>query len=108
MNEEIRARIAILNEVWHRYASTAEEQLDPVSAEVLNRDFLSAWEGLNACGIEEWMLEYDPATLMFSLPATGPLADDEMPTIAFASTGKLAGVSRWSERGPDTEQLPLI
>ncbi|HEX7736357.1 MAG TPA: hypothetical protein VF458_16000 [Ktedonobacteraceae bacterium] len=108
MNEEIRARIATLNAVWSRYAKTAEEQLDPVSAETLNYDFLSAWEGLNACGIEEWMLEYDPATLTFSLPETGPLTDDEMPIIAFATTGKLATVRRWRDDGPNTEKLPLI
>jgi hypothetical protein len=35
----------------------------------LNRDYLAAWEGLDACGIEEWMLIYDAATLTFSLPS---------------------------------------
>lgn len=108
MNEEVRARIAALNAVWHRYARTAEEQLDLVSAEILNQDFLSAWEGLSACGIEEWMLEYDPATLTFSLPETGPLTENEMPTIVFAIPGKPAASRRWRDSGPVTEQLPLI
>jgi hypothetical protein len=34
----------------------------------LNRDYLAAWEGLDAHGIAEWMLLYDPETLTFSLP----------------------------------------
>ncbi len=36
--------------------------------DALKRDYLVAWERLDAYGITMWMLEYDPATLTFSLP----------------------------------------
>lgn len=75
MNENaIRTHLAALNGAWQRSARTADEQLDPETAEGLNRDYLAAWEGLDACGIAEWMLDYDAATLTFSLPLTGETA----------------------------------
>jgi hypothetical protein len=42
--------------------------VDPVTLDTLNCDYLAAWEGLDACGIAEWMLVYDPETMTFSLP----------------------------------------
>lgn len=77
MNEKIYTYLAALNTAWQRYASAVEEQLDPATAEALNRDYLKAWEGLDACGIAEWMLAYDPATLTFSLPTPGERAEDD-------------------------------
>lgn len=68
MNEEIRARLATLNATWQRYAIALEQQLDTVPMSALNHDYLAAWEGLDACGIAEWMLVYDATTLTFSLP----------------------------------------
>lgn len=108
MNEEIRRRLAALNAVWQRYARTAEEQPDLASAEALNRDYLAAWEGLDACGVAEWMLEYDPATLTFSLPMTGKMADDDFPTTSFATPTHPTARSRWRNDDPDTEQVRVI
>lgn len=68
MNEEIHARLAMLNATWQRYAIALEQQLDTIPMSALNHDYLAAWEGLDACGIAEWMLVYDSATLTFSLP----------------------------------------
>jgi hypothetical protein len=68
MNEEIiRSQVAALNAAWQRYARAVEQQLDTVPMQALNRDYLAACEELDACGIAAWMLEYDPATLTFSL-----------------------------------------
>lgn len=108
MNEEIRRRLAKLNEVWQQYARTAEGQLDPVRVEALNRESCAAWEALDACGIAEWMLEYDPATLTFSLPTTGKMADDDWPTMAFATQAHLIARGRGRDDDPDTEQIPVI
>lgn len=93
--------VAALNVVWQRYARTAEEQLDLATAEALNRDYVKAWEGLDACGIAEWMLEYDPITLTFSLPTTGTVADHDWPT------NRTAG-SRWLKDAPDSVRRQLI
>ncbi|HEX7736692.1 MAG TPA: hypothetical protein VF458_17730 [Ktedonobacteraceae bacterium] len=68
MNEEIRSCLATLNATWQRYAIALEQQLDTIPMSALNRDYLAAWEGLDACGIAEWMLVYDNETLTFSLP----------------------------------------
>jgi hypothetical protein len=67
MQEEIREHLAALNVTWQRYASI-DEGVDPVTLDALNCDYLAAWEGLDACGIAEWMLVYDPETMTFSLP----------------------------------------
>jgi hypothetical protein len=48
MNKTIRTHIAALNAAWQRYARTADEQLDPATAEALNRDYVNAWEELPA------------------------------------------------------------
>jgi hypothetical protein len=108
MNEEIRMHVAALNAVWQRYARTAEEQLDLAAAEALNRDYVKAWEGLDACGIAEWMLEYDPITLTFSLPTTGTVADHDWPTITFATPTNRAAGSRWRKDAPDSVRRQLI
>ncbi|SRR5258706_8515337 len=68
MNEKVREHLAALNTAWQRYARAEEEPVDPITLDALNRDYLTAWEGLDACGIAEWMLVYDPETLTFSLP----------------------------------------
>ena len=81
MNERIQTSLAALNATWQRYAQAEAEHLDPACAEALNREYVKAWEGLEACGIAEWMLGYDPTTLTFSLPQTKEMAED-----AFATT----------------------
>lgn len=70
MNEKVRKHLTALNVTWQRYVKAEEEQLDLVATDTLNRDYLAAWEGLDACGIAEWMLVYDPTTMTFSLPET--------------------------------------
>lgn len=98
MNAAIHSHLAALNAAWQRYARTMEAQLDPVTVEALSRDYLAAWEGLDACGIAEWMLVYDPATLTFSLPATGVIHD------AFATVPISAVIPRAAgSRGPGDE-----
>lgn len=67
MNEKTCQSLAALNIAWQRYARAVEQQLDTIPTEALNHDYLAAWEGLDACGIAEWMLEYDSETLTFSL-----------------------------------------
>lgn len=96
MNEDvIRTYLAALNAAWQRYARTEDEQVDPMTVEAINRDYLAAWEGLDACGIAEWMLVYDPATLTFSLPATGEVSHD-----AFATTPLPAIANRTAKSRP--------
>jgi hypothetical protein len=107
MNEEIRGRIAALNVAWQRYVRTAEEQPDPAVTEALKRDYYAAWEGLDACGIAEWMLEYNPATLTFSLPTTAKMADDGT-AMTFAMLTRLTARNRRDDDDPDTEQIPVI
>jgi hypothetical protein len=53
VNERIRTHLAALHAAWQRYMRTAGEQLDPVTVEVLKRNYLATWEGLDACGIAE-------------------------------------------------------
>ena len=77
MDEKIHERVAALNAAWQRYARAKEQQLDTVPMDALKRDYLVAREGLDACGIAEWMLEYDPAMLSFSLPMTSDRASDD-------------------------------
>lgn len=74
MQENIRTHLAALNIAWQRYARALEQQLDTVPMSAFHQDYLAAWEGLDACGIAEWMLIYDEATLTFSLPSES-LAD---------------------------------
>lgn len=76
MNQDIQRCLATLNAAWQRYMKAAGGRPDPTTAEVLSRDYLAAWEGLDACGIAEWMLAYDPGTLTFSLPSYGQGAAD--------------------------------
>ena len=80
MNEEIRQHVAALNAVWQLYARAIEQELDTIPIDALNRDFVVAREGLAACGISESMLEYDSATMTFSLPITGERAQDNNDT----------------------------
>jgi hypothetical protein len=97
MNEAIRSHLAALNAAWQRYRMM-EAPLDPVAVETLSRDYLAAWEGLDACGIAKWMLVYDPATLTFSLPATG-VAHDAFATVPISAvTPRAAG-----SQGPGDE-----
>lgn len=108
MKEEIHYQLAALNAAWKRYARTVDKQLDPVIAEALNREYCAAWEGLDACGIAEWMLVYDPVTLTFSLPTTGERADDDFATMPVpAVTTRTAG--RWRRKDdPDRERRQLL
>lgn len=108
MNEEIRGRIAALNVAWQRYVRTAEQQPDPAITEALKRDYHAAWEELDAYRIAEWMLEYDPATLTFSLPTTEKMVDDDDATMTFATPTHLTTRSRWDGDDPETEQIPVI
>jgi hypothetical protein len=85
MNERNHPRLAALNAVWQRYARTAGEPRDPETVEELKRRYLEAWEGLDACGIAEWMLVYDLTTLTFSLPTTGGLVHDAFATMPLSA-----------------------
>lgn len=78
MNEEIRKQVNALNVAWQRYARAREQQLDTVPVEALKRDYLKAWERLDACGIAKWMLVYDPTTLVFSLPEERTTEDNSI------------------------------
>ncbi len=92
MNEKVREHLAALNTAWQRYARAEEEPVDPITLDALNRDYLTAWEGLDACGIAEWMLVYDPETLTFSLPSpSSPLPS----LIAHCSLGAIGGRRWW-------------
>lgn len=53
MSAAIRSHLAALNAAWQRYARTMEARQDPVTVEGLSRDYLAAWEGLDACSIAE-------------------------------------------------------
>ena len=108
MKEEIRRCIAALNAVWQRYASIEDEQLDPATAEALNRDYLAAWEGLDACGIAEWMLEYDYETLTFSLSATSEMADDAFATVPLSAVTNQSVRNRWRTTDPETEPMQAM
>jgi hypothetical protein len=68
LNEKVREHLAALHTAWQRSAPAEEEPVDPITLDALNRDYLTAWEGLHACGMAEWMLVDDPETLTFSLP----------------------------------------
>jgi hypothetical protein len=108
MNEKIRTQIAVLNAAWQRYARTADEPLDPATAEALNREYVKAWEGLDACGIAEWMLEYDPETLTFSLKALGEMANDAFATLPMSAVSNRTARSRWRTADSETERRQLI
>jgi hypothetical protein len=108
MHEKIRMHIAALNAAWQRYARAAGKQLDPATAGALNRDYVKAWEELEACGIAEWMLEYNPDTLTFSLKAPGEMADDVFTTLPMPAVTNRTARSRWRTADPDTERIPII
>lgn len=108
MNEKIRMRIAELNAALQRYARTATEQVDPVAVEALNREYIKAWEGLDACGIAEWMLVYDPKTLTFSLKAQGEMSDDAFATRPMPTVTNRSARNRSYTDDPDTERLRVI
>ena len=90
MHEEISKRVAALNAAWQRYGRAIEQQLDTVPMDALNHDFIVAREELVACGIVESMLEYDSATMTFSLPTDTP-AD-----------------GRWGDDDPDSGMMQLV
>jgi hypothetical protein len=108
MDENISTHLAALNAAWQRYARTAEEQLDSASAEALNRDYCAAWEGLDACGIAEWMLAYDPTTLTFSLPTTEEMGNNDCATMPVSAVTNRTAGSRWRRDAPDSERRQLI
>ena len=108
MHEEIRRRIAVLNAVWQRYAREAEGSLDPANAEALNGEYIKAWEGLDACGIAEWMLAYDPETLAFSLKTLGERADDAFATLPMSAVTNRTARNWWRTADPSTERIPVI
>ena len=107
MNEEIRQQIAWLNAAWQRYARATDDELDPVVVEALNRDYRAAWERLDACGIAEWMLAYDPATLTFSWLSTGERANDAFatPPVSAVTNGTVGIRGRKDDPGSEREQL---
>ena len=80
MHEDMDTQIAALNAIWQRYARTANEHLDPDTAEALNRDYLAVWDALAACGVEEWMLQYDADTLTFALATAPEQVNEKDPT----------------------------
>lgn len=108
MQEQIQTYIAALNTVFQRYASAAGERLAPVTADALNRDYIDAWERLEAYGITEEMLAYDPETMMFSLPAQGEQTDHLFTTMPLPAVMNQAMVRQRPPGDPDTEQPPTI
>ncbi|SRR5258708_7764457 len=105
MEKNISTHLAALNAAWQRYARAAEEQLNPAPAEVLNRDYCAAWEGLDACGIAERMLAYDPTTLTFSLPTTREMAHDDDATQYLPA---IPARSRWHHVDSGSERTQPI
>lgn len=108
MNEQIHTHLAALNTAWQRYARTAEEQVDPNVADALNRDYLTAWEGLDACGVAEWMLAYDPETLTFSLATPGESVNDAFATLSMPAVSSQPARSRWHVGDLNAEQSQLV
>ncbi len=102
MNEEIHTRIAALNAAWQRYTRAIEQELDTVPMAALNRDYLAAWEGLDACGIAEWMLVYDPVTFTFSLSTTDEFANHDFATIPLPA---MTAGSWWRNADPGSKQM---
>ncbi len=90
MHEEISKYVATLNTAWQQYGRALEQQLDTVPMDALNHDFVAAQEGLAACGIAEYMLVYDSATMTFSLPT-------DIPTDG-----------RWGDDDPDSGGMQLV
>lgn len=108
MNERVRIHLALLNAAWQRYARTTAEQRDPNVTERLRHDYLAAWEGLDACGIAEWMLVYDSATLTFSLPTTDEMIHDAFATMPLAAiTTGTAGNCGYHEKRENKRMPPL-
>ena len=108
MNEKIRTHLAALNTAWQHYARTADAHLDPATAEALNGEYVKAWEGLDACGIAEWMLVYDPETLTFSLKAPGEMADDAFVTLPMSAVTNRMARSWGRTADSDAERRQFI
>jgi hypothetical protein len=108
MNEQVQRRLAALNIAWRRCASVASNQPDQTTIHALRHEYVKAWEGLDACGIAEWMLVYDPETLTFSLPSHLWQDTDAFATVPMPSVSKQRARSREQSDGPDTEPLPRI
>lgn len=108
MNEQIQMHIVALNAVILRSASTMGERLDPATADALNRDYTNAWEGLEACGITEWMLVYDPETMTFSLGTAGEQANNLLATMPLPAVINQTVRSLRHTDDLDTDSIPFI
>lgn len=106
MQEQIQRQLAALNAVIQRSASAAGERLDPTAVDALTRAYVDAWEALEACGITEWMLAYDPEALTFSLPAEGEQADHLFTTMPMPAVVNQTVLRQGHLDDPDTEPCP--
>lgn len=108
MNEQIQRRLTALNIAWRRCVSITNNSPDQPTIHALRREYSRAWEGLDACGIAEWMLVYDPETQTFSLPEreqnTDAFATMPMPIVRSNQVAR-----SWEQSdGPDTEPLRCV
>jgi hypothetical protein len=108
MNEQIRRHLAGLNAVWQRCARIANDPPDLATANALRREYIRAWESLEAYGVAEWMLVYDPETLTFSLPEISGQNIDMFATIPMPAATSQKVRSRQQIDDPHTEPLPRI
>jgi hypothetical protein len=108
MNEQIRRHLAGLNAVWQRCASIANDSPDLATANALRREYVRAWESLEAYGVAEWMLVYDPETMTFSLPEMREQNTDMFATMPMPAMTNQTVRGREKSHDPHTESLPRI
>lgn len=108
MNEQVQRRLAALNAAWQRCARSVNDLPDLVAVNALRREYVKAWEGLEACGIAEWMLVYDPETRTFSLPEKRELDTDAFATVPMPAVARQMARNWERTDNPDTEPLPRI
>lgn len=108
MNEQVQRRLAMLNAAWQRCASTANGSSNLIAVNASRREYVKAWESLEACGIAEWMLVYDPETRTFSLPEARWPDTDTFATMPMPAMTNQVIRNRERTDDPDTEPLPCI
>lgn len=107
-SEQIRRHLAGLNTVWRRCAQIADDPPDLATANALRCAYARAWESLEAYGVAEWMLVYDPETLTFSLPELREQHSDMFATMPMPAMTNQAARSWEPTDEPHTEPLPRI
>jgi len=94
MSEQIRRHLAGLNAVWQRCTQIADDPPDLATANALRCAYVRARESLEAYGVAEWMLVYDPETLTFSLPELREQHTDSFATMPMPAVTTQAARSR--------------